>query len=677
MEFTEFKQHFQRHVNELLSGQTVLFETNVDKDVLWDTYQNSFPPGTNEIYRQRREHDCSCCRHFIKDMGNKVIIKDGGLQTIWDFTPGGQFSPVMAALSEMVKAATVQDVFVTKFATHGTATNRELLDGGKVQTWNHFHVDLPKVFVSSSSKSVPELQGEYRAVKDVFKRSLEEITKDAIQTVLDLIEEKTLYRGEEWQAQLLKFRALHNEYHALPQEQRDNFCWAKSVEVGAALGKIRNHSIGVLLQDISAGVEIDEAVRRYEHIVAPTNYKRPKAIFTQKMVADAQKTVEELGFLDSLGRRHAVLSDITVNNVLWANRNAKKHMDGAGGVFAVLKQEVSANPKSFENVPGISVDDFLANVLPSATCIELLLENRHQGNLVSLVAPQVAGSPTLFKWDNPFSWAYAGNIADSMKERVKAAGGKVDGVLRFSLQWNDQNEFNGNDYDAHCKEPGGTEIYYANRSGHRSTGELDVDIVRPQRGKPAVENITWSRQDAMPEGVYHFFVHNFNHNGGRDGFDAEIEFDGQVYEFSYRRDLGYKDSVTIAKVKYSKTEGFKIIESLPSTTSGKTVWSLATNQFHPVSVFMFSPNYWDGQQGIGNRHYFFMLPECKNEDQPNGFYNEFLREDFMKHKHVFEALGGKMKVEPSNEQLSGLGFSSTKRDSLVAKVDDRIIKIVF
>ena len=95
---------------------------------------------------------------------------------------------------------------------------------------------------------------------------------------------------------------------------------------------------------------------------------------------------------------------------------------------------------------------------------------------------------------------------------------------------------------------------------------------------------------------------------------------------------------------------------------------------------MFSPNYWDEQTGIGHKHYFFMLKDCQNDTAPNGFFNEFLKEEFMKHKRVFEALGGKMKVEPTEDQLSGIGFSSTQRNSLVVKCKgsfNRTIKINF
>ena len=52
----------------------------------------------------------------------------------------------------------------------------------------------------------------------------------------------------------------------------------------------------------------------------------------------------------------------------------------------------------------------------------------------------------------------------------------------------------------------------------------------------------------------------------------------------------------------------------------------------------------------------------------------------MEHKRVFEALGSKMRVESSDEQLSGVGFSSTKRNSLVCKLEGsftRTVKILF
>jgi hypothetical protein len=680
MEFKEFKQQMQDHVSKLIKNQIFLFEADVDKDELWNKYLDSFPPGTNEIFRERREFDCSCCRQFIRAFGNVVILENNRPKTIWDFkTNDDKFQPVIDALSSFVKSAPIKDVFITKEAGFGTDKNHERLDSGEVLTWEHFRIKLPNHFVSKSRKSEASIKGEYRESKNVFKRSLEEISKDAIESVLDLISQKSLYKGEEWQAVLEKFLALKNQYDNLPDSQKENYCWSKSAEVGGVISRLRNHSIGVLLTDITNGIELDEAVRRYEKIVAPSNYKRPKAIFTKKMIEQAHEKVKELGLGESLGRRHATLEDITINDILFANKDAAKKI--TGNVFEELEQDVAVNPKKFSKVEEVSIDHFVEHILPKISNFEILFENKHESNLVSLIAPQNTESPSLFKWNNGFSWAYNGNITDSMKERVKAAGGNVEGVLRFSIQWNDDND-NNNDFDAHCIEPDKNEIYYASKRNPSTTGYLDVDIQGPFRecgGKPAVENIAWTNKAKMKNGVYKFFVHNYSHNGGRTGFSAEIECNGQMYNFEYNKELKQNEKVLVAKVRFDKEKGIEIIDSLPTSTSTKEIWSLNTNQFHPVSVMMYSPNYWEGEKGVGHRHYFFMLNGCKNETQPNGFFNEFLKEDLNKHKRVFEALGSKMRVQPSNNQLSGLGFSVTKRNAFVCKVEGsfmRTLKVI-
>jgi hypothetical protein len=94
---------------------------------------------------------------------------------------------------------------------------------------------------------------------------------------------------------------------------------------------------------------------------------------------------------------------------------------------------------------------------------------------------------------------------------------------------------------------------------------------------------------------------------------------------------------------------------------------------------MLSPNYWD-EKAVGNKHYFFLLDGCVNDGAARGFYNEFLTPELDKHRKVFELVGSKLQMAPADQQLSGLGFSSTQRSSLVCRVKGsftRTIKIIF
>lgn len=688
--FKDFVKAIQKNLQQMSKDSSRLFTVNVDTEELYNLYLDSFPEGTNEIYRERREYDCSCCRHFIRDVGNVVSIKNGELHTIWGINPvsDDKYNVVAAALDAYVKQKAVLGVFLKKEKRIGTPENREMLPTGKINKYEHFFVDLPEIciFKECYGHTLEGDLSQFRDVRNVFKRSLDEISKEAVDTVLELIAQNSLYKGAEWKKQLTEFKNYQKEYGKLTDKQKELCIWEKSISAGAVIGKIRNHSIGTLLVNISEGMDLDLAVRKYEQIVAPVNYKRPKAIFTKKMLEDAKKTITELGYMDSLQRRFATLDDITVNNILFSNKDAAKRITGAMDLFDEMEQDVAIDPKRFSKVEEISAEDFIKNVLPVAKELEVYLENKHIQNMVSLIAPEVADAKTMFKWNNGMSWAYTGNITDSdIKENVKAAGGSVTGIVRFSIQWNDGNGKDNSDLDAHCLEPqGGDHIYFSHKISRYTGGELDIDITDPiyqckSNGGVAVENITYPSKERMKPGTYKFYVNQYSFRNSQ-GFKAEVEVNGEIHSYEYNTPV--RGNVDVAEVILDQSGNFKVVDKLPGNcaTISKDVWGIKTLQFTPVSVVCYSPNYWDEQKGIGHQHLFFMLKDCINPEEPNGYYNEFLKPELEQHRKVFEALGAKAHVKDVDDQLSGVGFSLTKRNDLIIKVKgatERVVKVKF
>ena len=649
-----------------------LYKTNqVSKNDIWDIYLTSFPAGSDPVYKNRSEHDCNSCKSFIRAVGNLIVIIDGKLTTIWDVQVPEPYQTVVNALSAWVKSCEIENFFLSTEDHAGVEkTLQHILGSTQINTWIHLNVRFKPTNIETKDGIGPKLS-EYRSNKDVFLRSLNEITLDSLDTVLDLISQNSLYRGEEHTFVLNSFRALKIEFLKLRSPELKNFfAWSKLKTVPVSVSKIRNTSIGTLLVDLSGDTDLDIAVKSFESKVAPSNYKRPTALVTKAMIAKAKETIEELGFTSALERRYATLDDITINNILFANRETRKKMD----IFDEVSAEVTEQVKNFDKVEEVSIDDFISKILPKAESLEIMFDNNHLGNLVSLVAPVNATAKNMFKWDNNFSWSYTGEVTDSIKERVKQAGGKVDGEFRASLSW-----YNYDDLDLHLIEPNGNEIYYGSKSSYTSKGNLDVDMnAGGGLSRTPVENITYPFKHFMKEGIYNLKVHQYSKRETTNpGFEVELEFNGIIHTFTYNQPVN--KNILVAKFKYSHKEGITFIESLDSKQASKTAWGITTQTFQKVNVLAHSPNYWDAHS-VGNKHYFFMLDHCVNEGQARGFYNEFLCEDLNKHRKVLEIIGSRLKTEKSDQQLSGLGFSSTQRNILLCRVKgtfSRVIKINF
>ena len=683
-----------------------LFRSNLLGQQIWELYLASF--DQDPIFRDPESsvHNCNLCKNFIRRYGNIVAIDANyNIMTLFDFIGVDEFVPVVTNLSNTIKLSKIKDVFFETFTelnslnyevckkSHsvfrlGTAKNVKrytkeeaekfgVVKPNDIITFNHMHLDVPKEFVDQSGSSVDTIMGEYRSTNEVFERAMKEISIDTLYLVRDLINQGSLLDGATHLYKIDNIIPKKLIYDELPLKEKANFCWSTSYKLPFA--KFRNELIGVLCVELSEGKELNEACKSWNKRVDPANYMKAIAPITKRQIEEAQKFVEENGYAQSFDRRLATIDDIKVSEILHSNVG-----DGAlkaVSIFDSVKSTSTRHKRSeFDGIEEVSINKFMKDILPGCTSIEVYLLNSHEGNMVSLTTAKIKESKPIFKWSNNYSWTFNGNLAgkSQIKEAVKTAGGKVDGVLRFSIMWAGDG-IDNSDLDAHCIEPIGNEIYYSNPRSNTG-GNLDIDITQPFRQMPkgAVENITYPTLRRMPNGKYLFYIKQFLARNSK-GFKAEIEFNGESYSYEYNTPIS--GNIQVAEVTLLDGE-FRIKHILPATDGfgiSKEIYGLNTNEFHKVNLVCLSPNHWNNEN-IGNKHYFFMLEDCKTHNSIRSFHAENLIPELAEHRKVLEVLGNTTMINPTDKQLSGLGFNATVHDELIVKLQGsfkRMVKIKF
>lgn len=636
---TTFQQFSKAVTQRIQSLGSHKFFVTTTKEEIWETYINAFPEGTNPLFRERTEHDCNCCKQFITRIGNTVAINPttGEPTSIWDIK--GLPYPYDVVAEALHRKVGSNQITMPLYTTETRLGNYETksLNEGNLEVWNHFYTKTPLSAVSDEpAKEIGNHQTNY----NVFKRALEELTKDSLQTVTDLIDNSSLYRGAEFKRVVSQFTKLHEQYTDIPN---DDFIWLNASSPAA---RIRNTVIGSLLVDLSEGRDIEAAVASYEEKVAPTNYRRTTTLVTPLMMKKAVESLEQAGLKESLYRRHANVSDVSINDILWVNDTTKSQMKDP---LDMLVQSLNSKVVKTRTAVDITMEDFIAKVLPKAIKVDALVENQHLPKLVNITAPVHQDSGNLFNWNNNFAWSYVGNLTDSIKERVKQAGGNVSADVRISLAWH-----NTDDLDIHMHTPTGRHIYYGNRQGI-----LDVDANGSGANTTTpVENLALTKP---VDGVYVIKVVQYaKRNAANYGFTLQVESPSYKKEFTY--DKPQRTNETISALILSIENG-DVVSCIPHKefkegSSSTEKWGITTDTFVPVNMVMYSPNHWLGEQ-VGNKHTFLMLDGCSNPDEVRGFYNEYLSPSLSEHRKALDMIAGSIMCEPSEEQLAGIGFSST------------------
>jgi len=710
-------QNFQK----LLQGQFdkmcqtgKLFRSSLSGAAVWDLYIGSFSSEHNPVYRDpdSSESDCNLCNNFIRRYGNIVALDENyDVMTIWDVDAEVEVEYVnsVQAISRKLKNNAIAEVFfetwnelkslpyesckkdndkfrlgVAQNVKRYTEEEAEKFPGvvkpNEIVTFNHLYLDLPKAFVDMSGNSLEKIMGNFRDAQKIFKRAMDELPLDVLMLVKDLINQGSLLDGQTHLYKIEQIIPLKVTYDTV--DKKENWCWVASYRLPFA--RFKNELIGVLCSELAEGVDINEACEAWNKRVDPANYMKATAPITKTQIEEAKKFIQENGYEPSFIRRYATMVDIKASEIL--HLNAGKGTIKEVSIFDKIKPSAATGKKNtFDGVEEVSIEKFMSDILPGCESVEAFLLNTHQGNMVSLTTADDKNSKPIFKWNNNYSWTYAGNLAGKsfIKEAVKSVGGITDAYLRFSITWNEDGR-DIVDLDAHASDPSGQEIYYSSpyrldRGGNKNNcgGMLDIDMIRPRN--LGVENIFYKNKSELLNGRYKFWIHNYD-SGKNKGAKAEIEINGDSYIYVIDKEL--TGNTTIAELDIVNGEVKNINHLMPLHDANRktmTIYGLESNQFHKVNLVCLSPNHWDGNN-VGNKHYFFMLEGCKCPTDLRSFHNENLISDLLSHRKITEVLGFSTMIKPTDEQLSGLGFNATVRDELFVKLTGthkRVIKLKF
>ncbi|HEY9791466.1 MAG TPA: hypothetical protein V6D22_13765 [Candidatus Obscuribacterales bacterium] len=416
--FDDILPSIQQHFNEVIKRNgPALFEVETEED-LWEVYLNTLPD-------ERQEHNCHCCKRFIRTFGSLASIKeDGTLESaIWTGDTHFFYAATFEAMAEAVRRGKVVGVALFKDEAWGTA-----LSGG----WTHFAITPPDKVAHKHLTLTP---GQMRAVKREDRRTLlhglADFGRDIVAQAATLLEAEALYRSEKVLGPVRFLLQMHD----LPAKNRENLIWRAVAHAPVGFCQPRSTMIGTLLEDIAAGLSFEEVKRRFNSKMNPLQYQRPQAAPRAGNIEQAEKLVAQLGIEPALHRRFARLDEI---QTIWKPPVTEK--PARGTVFGHLPTYNNVTPAPLAmSAKAITWEKFARTVLPNATKIEIFMESRM--SFCALVTATNADAPQILQWNNPFSWyVYQGLSAPEHWSLQRGAWIDVTGVALQPSMWDNENK---------------------------------------------------------------------------------------------------------------------------------------------------------------------------------------------------------------------------------------------
>lgn len=138
--------------------------------------------------------------------------------SIWNFDAPYPFTDAVEVLNDSVLSRPISNVFLSKEVEVGVDSNFEYNKETKQsREWQHFYFKLPSNQTCQSDDSLESELGKLTALREVFERSLQSCTLDAVDLVLSRIEANDVYRLAEEKEVVLNFKEHLEKYLGVHQ----------------------------------------------------------------------------------------------------------------------------------------------------------------------------------------------------------------------------------------------------------------------------------------------------------------------------------------------------------------------------------------------------------------------------------------------------------------------------
>ena len=220
MEYSDFKfkkmqSQLQKYFDDYFSKEDFLFTLDCDIEEVWNLYLDSFPDEIRGIYYKKPWHDCQRCHLWFRTMANVVMIDDDyKIRTLFDFKTIPEYQDVFRTLDEFLKTKRVKNLFLHDKYSVGIFRSFAEYDDGKFDENHHFYLDLGEKFYEDT-ENLSSVLGDARTQRQLFEDTLNMISPDAVDTVLELVYSNTLYRSVQWKDTLEGLKVVFEEFGQL------------------------------------------------------------------------------------------------------------------------------------------------------------------------------------------------------------------------------------------------------------------------------------------------------------------------------------------------------------------------------------------------------------------------------------------------------------------------------